>query len=116
MSFHTNWAIFGESRCAESSFPTSRSAARDALHICGIYTHFNCAFGDAALTNREFDASAVFFEWGYRKLLKKPSSIGDLSACLTGLLLAFVLPTNAPWWLPIIGNFFAISIIRCTLN
>lgn len=57
-------------------------------------------------------ASAVFFEWGYRKLMKKDCTIGDLSACLTGLLLALVLPSNAPWWLPIIGNFFAIVVVK----
>lgn len=57
-------------------------------------------------------ASAVFFEWGYRKLMKKNCTIGDLSACLTGLLLALVLPPNAPWWLPIIGNFFAIVVVK----
>jgi len=56
--------------------------------------------------------SAVFFEWGYRKLMKKNSSINDLSACLTGLLLALVLPPNAPWWLPIIGTFFAIVVVK----
>ena len=57
-------------------------------------------------------ASAVFFEWGYRKLLKKHSTIGDLSACVTGLLMALVLPPDAPWWLPIIGTFFAIVVVK----
>ena len=57
-------------------------------------------------------ASAVFFEWGYRKLLKKHSTIGDLSACVTGMLLALVLPPNAPWWLPVIGTFFAIVVVK----
>ena len=57
-------------------------------------------------------ASAVFFEWGYRKLLKKHSTIGDLSACVTGILLALVLPPDAPWWLPIIGTFFAIVVVK----
>lgn len=56
--------------------------------------------------------SAVFFEWGYRKLMKKSNSIGDLSAVVTGLLLALVLPTNAPWWLPIIGSFFSIVVVK----
>ena len=37
-------------------------------------------------------AACVFWEWGYRKLLKKPQSIGDLSAVVTGMLLAFVHP------------------------
>lgn len=44
--------------------------------------------------------SCVFFEWAYRKLLKKPDTIGDLSAVVTGILLAFTLPANCKWWLP----------------
>ena len=50
--------------------------------------------------------SAVFWEWGYRRLFKKEASIGDLSAVLTGLLLALTMPPTAPWWLPVIGTFF----------
>lgn len=57
-------------------------------------------------------ASCVFFEWAYRKLMKKPCSIGDLSAAVTGLLLALVLPPSAPWWLPVIGGFFAIVVVK----
>ena len=49
--------------------------------------------------------SAVFWEWGYRRLFKKEASIGDLSAVLTGLLLALTMPPTAPWWLPVIGTF-----------
>ena len=56
--------------------------------------------------------SAVFYEWAYRKLMKKDSSIGDLSACVTGLLLALVLPPSAPWWLPVVGNLFAICVVK----
>ena len=56
--------------------------------------------------------SAVFFEWLYRKLMKKDNTIGDLSAAVTGLLLALVLPANAPWWLPIVGTFFAIIVVK----
>ena len=57
-------------------------------------------------------ASAVIFEWGYRKLMKKPDSLGDLSACVTGLLLALVMPTGAKWWMLIIGNLFAIIVVK----
>ncbi len=57
-------------------------------------------------------ASAVFFEWGYRKLLKKEASIDDLSAALTGLLLALTLPPTTPWWVPVIGTFFAIVVVK----
>ena len=57
-------------------------------------------------------ASAVFFEWGYRKLMKKPDSIGDLSACVTGILLVLTLPSSAPLWMPVIGAFFGIIIVK----
>lgn len=57
-------------------------------------------------------ASAVFFEWAYRKLMKKDCRIGDLSAAVTGLLLACTLPSSAPWWLPVIGTFFAIVVVK----
>ena len=56
--------------------------------------------------------SCVFFEWVYRKLMKKPDSIGDLSAVVTGILLAYTLPANCKWWLPIIGAFFAIVVVK----
>lgn len=56
--------------------------------------------------------SAVFYEWAYRRLLKKSSTIFDFSACLTGMLVAITRPTSAPWWLPLIGNFFAIVIVK----
>ncbi len=54
----------------------------------------------------------VAFEWVYRKLMKKPCSIGDLSAVVTGMLLAFCLPPTAPWWLPVIGALFAIVLVK----
>jgi electron transport complex protein RnfD len=57
-------------------------------------------------------ASSVIFEFVYRKLMKKPDTIGDLSAVITGVLLAFCMPATAPWWLPIIGSFFAIVIVK----
>lgn len=57
-------------------------------------------------------AACVFWEWGYRKLLKKPQSIGDLSAVVTGMLLAFVCPPTLPYWTIIIGAFFAIVVVK----
>ena len=52
--------------------------------------------------------SAVFFEWLYEKITKKPVTISDLSAVVTGLLLAMNLPASAPIWVPIVGSAFAI--------
>lgn len=57
-------------------------------------------------------AACEFFEWGYRKLMKKPSSIGDLSACVTGILLVLCMPVDAPLWMPVVGAFFAIVIVK----
>ena len=57
-------------------------------------------------------ASAVFFEWAYRKFMKKPDTIGDLTAVLTGLLMAMTMPPQTPWWMPIVGTFFAIVVVK----
>ena len=57
-------------------------------------------------------ASCVLFEFGYRRLMKKPDTYGDLSAVVTGVLMAFCMPPTAPWWLPIIGALFAIVVVK----
>ena len=57
-------------------------------------------------------ASCVFFEWGYRKLMKKEAACGDLSAVVTGILLAFVCPPTIPYWVVILGALFAIVLVK----
>ncbi len=57
-------------------------------------------------------ASAVFFEWAWCRILKKPSTIGDFSAVVTGLLLAMNLPVTMPFWMAVCGSFFAIVIVK----
>lgn len=55
--------------------------------------------------------SAVFFEYFIQKFVMKiPTTITDGSAIITGMLLAFNLPSNLPWWMVIIGSFVAIGI------
>lgn len=54
----------------------------------------------------------AFFEWGFEKICKKKNTIGDLSAVLTGLLLALNLPVNVPWYIPLMGSFFAIVVVK----
>ena len=56
--------------------------------------------------------SAVAAEYIYQKLTHKPVTVGDLSAVVTGLLLAFNLPANAPWWMAVVGSFLAIILIK----
>jgi electron transport complex protein RnfD len=57
-------------------------------------------------------ASAMCWEYLYRKALKKPQMLGDLSAAVTGLLLAMVCPVTLPYWMLIVGNFFAIVLVK----
>jgi electron transport complex protein RnfD len=55
--------------------------------------------------------SCVLFEWLIQRfLMKEKPSIADGSAMVTGMLLAFCLPTNLPVWLVVLGSFVAISI------
>ena len=54
----------------------------------------------------------VVFEGLYRKLMHKPQSVGDLSAVVTGMLLAFVCPATTPLWMILIGDFFAIVVVK----
>ena len=57
-------------------------------------------------------ASSVGFELLYRLLTRQSLSIGDLSACVTGLLLALSLPASAPFWVPVMGAGFAIIVVK----
>lgn len=56
--------------------------------------------------------SAVITEIACQKLIKKPVTVSDLSAVVTGILLAFNVPASAPWWIPVIGSIFAIAIVK----
>jgi len=55
---------------------------------------------------------AVLTEHLYQKVLGKKTSINDLSAVITGLLLAFNLPPDVPLWIPAAGSVFAILIVK----
>lgn len=57
-------------------------------------------------------AACVLFEYGWQKLCKKPVTVTDGTAVVTGLLLAFNLPATAPWWMVLIGAFVAIVIAK----
>jgi len=56
--------------------------------------------------------ACVFFEWGFEKLTKKPSTICDLSAAVTGVLLAFNLPVSIPIWQVVFGALVAIVVVK----
>lgn len=56
--------------------------------------------------------SCVVFEYLSRKVMKRHNTIGDLSAVVTGMLLAFNLPSTMPVWMVIIGAFVSIVIAK----
>ena len=70
-------------------------------------------FGFKALTLTVVSVvGCMFWEWLYRTLMKKPQSVADLSAVVTGMLLAFVSPVTTPYWTILIGDFFAIVVVK----
>ena len=70
-------------------------------------------FGFRALTVTLVSVAAcVFFEWLWCKLRKMPSKLYDLSAIVTGILLAFVCPPTIPYWVIILGAAFAILLVK----
>ncbi len=61
-------------------------------------------------------ASAVAFEYLWCLITKKKNTITDLSAAVTGLLLAMTLPVSVPLWLVVLGDFFAIIVIKAVFG
>ena len=57
-------------------------------------------------------ASCVLSEWCFEKITKRPSTINDLSAVVTGLLLALNLPVALPYWQAVLGGVFAIIVVK----
>jgi len=58
-------------------------------------------------------AFSVLFEYLWNKAIKKENTTGDLSAVVTGLLLALTLPSGVPLWMVMIGDAFAIVVVKC---
>ncbi|MGN0579532.1 MAG: RnfABCDGE type electron transport complex subunit D [Ruminococcus sp.] len=57
-------------------------------------------------------ASCVIFEYACRRLMKRDNTISDLSAAVTGIILAMNLPVTLPLWMAVIGSFVAIVIVK----
>ena len=57
-------------------------------------------------------AGCVFFEWGFERLCKRDNTIGDLSAAVTGMILAFNLPVSIPLWQALFGCLVAIVAVK----
>ena len=114
MTDYKNLKLIATSNPHIRSNETTRSIMLDviiAMLPALAFAIFN--FGLRALTLTAVSVAAcIFWEWLYRKLMKKPQSIGDLSCVVTGMLLAFVCPVHMPYWMIIIGDFFAIVVVK----
>ena len=55
---------------------------------------------------------AVLFEFLWNRISQKPGTIWDLSAIVSGMILALNLPPTVPFWLPVVGSFFMIVIVK----
>ncbi|MBR7033558.1 MAG: RnfABCDGE type electron transport complex subunit D [Clostridia bacterium] len=76
--------------------------------IWGIY-----AFGLRALLLTVVSiASCILFEAITQKILKRKITVSDLSAALTGMLIAMNMPVSVPIWIPVIASFFAIVVVK----
>lgn len=72
-----------------------------------------CMFGlNALLVLLYCTAFCTVFEYLWNLLLKQPQTVKDLSAVLTGVILAMNLPATVPWWICLIGSFVAIIIAK----
>jgi len=92
---------------------TSRIMLDVIIALCPAFIAAVLIFGPrAALVTGVCVASCVFFEWAYQKLLKKTITVGDFSAVITGMLLAFNLPVGIPLWQAIFGSGVAIILVK----
>ena len=114
MTDYKNLKLIATSNPHVRGSETTRSIMLDfsiAMLPALAFAIFN--FGLRALTLTAVSVvGCIFWEWLYRKLMKKPQSIGDLSCVVTGMLLAFVCPVQMPYWMILIGDFFAIIVVK----
>ena len=108
MSLHVSSAPHVHSKDSTQTIMRDVLIAMLPTTVMGVY-----AFGfNAALLCVLGVVAAVLAEYGYQKLTRQRVRIGDLSAAVTGLLVALNLPGNAPWWMPVVGSFIAIVLVK----
>ena len=97
----------------KSSASTTKIMAQVLIALVPALVWGIVAFGWNALWMPLFStATAVLVEFLLQKLLKKPVTVGDLSAAVTGLLLGLNLPANDAYFLPVVGAIFAIAVTK----
>lgn len=76
--------------------------------ICGVYFYGTRALGIILVSI----FSSVAGEWIFRKLSKQHQTVSDLSAVVTGLLFALVVPATVPYWIVALGALFAVIVVK----
>lgn len=93
---------------------TTKSIMRDVvIALLPILAFGVYQFGLSALKVIAISVvSCVVFELLFELISKKPITVFDYSAVVTGLILAINLPATVPWWMPILGSAFAIIAVK----
>lgn len=98
-------------RCNDSTMTLMRDVLIALVPVLGGAVIF---FGFRALVLTLVSvAFCVAFETLFNWATKRENTIGDLSAVVTGVILAFNLPVVTPYWMVAIGAFFAIVVVKC---
>ena len=105
--------IVSASPHVRSEETTQSLMANVIVALCPCVVASAIIFGVRALLVTAVSVVAcVAFEWLYCKLLKKPNPISDLSAVVTGIILALNMPVGMPLWIAVVGAFVAIVITK----
>ena len=93
---------------------STRTIMRDVLiALCPALVASVVIFGARALLlSAVCVATAIFWEWAFQKLCKRKCTCGDLSAAVTGLILAMNLPVDLPLWQAAFGTLVAIVVVK----
>lgn len=110
--FHTNLIVSSSPHIVTES-DTTRLMGSVILALVPAWIASIYIFGFRALVlTIVCIAASVLFEYIFNAIIHKKQTVGDLSAALTGLLIAFNLPSNYPFWQAIIGCLFAIVVVK----
>ena len=110
--FHTNLIVSSAPHIVTES-DTTRLMGTVILALAPAWVASIYIFGfRALLLSVVCVAASVLFEYLYNRLMHRPQTIGDLSAALTGLLIAFNVPSTFPIWQAVIGCLFAIVVVK----
>ncbi len=110
MNTHTNISVSPHIRAKHTTTSIMRDVLIALIPACvmGVYT-----FGFRALLVITVTVAAcVLTEYAYERLMKLPLTVGDLSAMVTGVILALNMPANIPIWMPMLGGVFAILVVK----